>query len=102
VAGPAGANGATGPAGSTEPRERRGRWILGSGGSGGQQRHKRRRVPRRVQFIARSRHGVNGIHYASGLAYSIGARARASSAADGTNYMEGLVTGYSGTTLTVN
>jgi len=38
----------------------------------------------------------------AGLAYSAGARARASSAADGANYMEGLVTAYSGTTLTIN
>lgn len=38
----------------------------------------------------------------SGLAYSAGARVRASSAANGANYMEGLVTSYSGTTLTVN
>ena len=38
----------------------------------------------------------------SGLAYSVGARVRASSAADTSNYMEGLVTSYSGTTLTVN
>lgn len=36
------------------------------------------------------------------LAYTVGARVRASSAANGANYMEGLVTGYSGTTLTVN
>lgn len=38
----------------------------------------------------------------AGLAYTVGARVRASSAADGNNYMEGLVTAYSGTTLTVN
>ena len=38
----------------------------------------------------------------AGLAYSAGARARASSTADGGNYMEGLVTAYSGTTLTIN
>jgi len=36
------------------------------------------------------------------LAYSAGARVRASSAADGSNYMEGLATAYSGTTLTIN
>ena len=38
----------------------------------------------------------------SGLAYTAGARARASSAADGANYMEGLVTSYSGTSLAIN
>jgi len=38
----------------------------------------------------------------AGRAYSAGARARASSAADGTNYMEGLVTSYSGTSLVID
>lgn len=38
----------------------------------------------------------------AGLAYSAGARARAASAANGANYMEGLVTSYSGTTLVIN
>lgn len=37
----------------------------------------------------------------AGLAYSVGARVRASSAADPLDYMEGLVASYSGTTLTV-
>lgn len=37
----------------------------------------------------------------AGLAYQVGARVRASSAADGTNYMEGLVSAYSGTSLTI-
>lgn len=36
------------------------------------------------------------------LAYSVGARVRASSAADTANYMEGLVTSYSGTTLIIS
>ena len=38
----------------------------------------------------------------AGLAYSVGAFTRASSAANGANYMQGLVTAYSGTTLTIN
>jgi hypothetical protein len=38
----------------------------------------------------------------AGLAYTVGARVRASSNANGANYMEGLATAYSGTTLTVN
>jgi hypothetical protein len=38
----------------------------------------------------------------AGLAYTVGARARASSAAGPTNYVEGLVSGYSSTTLTIN
>lgn len=38
----------------------------------------------------------------SGLAYTAGARVRTSSAADTSNYMEGLVTAYSGTTLVAN
>ncbi len=38
----------------------------------------------------------------AGLAYSPGARARAAYASAGSSYMEGLVTAYSGTTLTIN
>jgi hypothetical protein len=38
----------------------------------------------------------------AGLAYTVGARARAASNATPTNWMEGLVTAYSGTSLTVN
>ena len=38
----------------------------------------------------------------AGLAYTAGARARASSAADGTNYMEGLVASYSDTVLAID
>lgn len=38
----------------------------------------------------------------SGLAYTAGARARASSAANTANYMEGLVTSYAGTSLAIN
>jgi hypothetical protein len=37
----------------------------------------------------------------SGLAYSVGARARASSSASPTNFVEGLVTAYSGTSMTL-
>jgi hypothetical protein len=38
----------------------------------------------------------------AGLAYSVGARARASSLSAPTNFMEGIITAYSGTTLTIN
>jgi hypothetical protein len=38
----------------------------------------------------------------AGLAYVVGSRVRAASAADPTNFMEGIVTAYSSTTLTVN
>jgi len=38
----------------------------------------------------------------SGLAYTVGARARSSYTSTPTNYMEGLVTSYSGTTLIIN
>lgn len=38
----------------------------------------------------------------AGLAYRAGARARASSTADTSDYMEGLVTSYSGATLTID
>jgi hypothetical protein len=37
----------------------------------------------------------------SGLAYSVGARARASSSASPTNFVEGLVTAYTGTSMTI-
>src|ERR1700687_6108527 len=38
----------------------------------------------------------------AGLAYVVGSRVRTASNANGANYMEGLVTAYAGTTLTVN
>jgi hypothetical protein len=38
----------------------------------------------------------------AGLAYVVGSRVRVASNANPVNYMEGLVTGYAGTTLTVN
>lgn len=38
----------------------------------------------------------------AGLAYSVGARVRVSASASPTNWAEGIVTGYSGTTLSVN
>jgi hypothetical protein len=37
-----------------------------------------------------------------GLAYTVGARARTSSNANGANFMEGIVTAYDGATLTIN
>lgn len=46
--------------------------------------------------------GTQTLTTQSGLAYSIGARARFSSTASPTNWMEGQVTAYSGTTLTIN
>jgi hypothetical protein len=45
--------------------------------------------------------GSKAFTTAAGLAYSAGARVRTSSAADPTNFMEGVVASYSGTTLTV-
>jgi hypothetical protein len=45
--------------------------------------------------------GAKTLTTQSGLAYSIGARARISSSSAPTNWMEGQVTGYSGTTLTI-
>jgi hypothetical protein len=38
----------------------------------------------------------------AGLAYTVGARARVSSNGSPTNWMEGIVTAYSGTSLTIN
>jgi len=45
--------------------------------------------------------GTKAFTVATGLAYSVGQRARAASAADTTNFMEGRVAGYSGATLTL-
>ncbi|HEY1215343.1 MAG TPA: hypothetical protein VGE93_17060, partial [Bryobacteraceae bacterium] len=38
----------------------------------------------------------------AGLAYQVGNYVRAASQANGTNFMEGLISGYSGTTLSIN
>lgn len=46
--------------------------------------------------------GSKAFTVAAGLSYSPGARARAASAADTSKWMEGIVTAYSGTTLTIN
>ena len=46
--------------------------------------------------------GVRAFVTQSGLAYSTGARVRASSNSNGANYMEGLITAYSGTGMIVN
>lgn len=46
--------------------------------------------------------GSKAFTVASGLSYSAGARARAASASDTAKWMEGVVTSYSGTTLTIN
>ena len=106
AAGPTGANGATGATGATGPAGSNGttgaagaigpNGVAGSSGTNG------------AGYFAASTSslavgsGSTAFTTQAGLAYSAGARVRASSAADGTNYMEGLVTAYSGTTLTVN
>ena len=93
-AGAAGAAGATGPAGPTGATGATG--SAGGSGSNG------------AGYFATSATSVaigtgsTAFTTQAGLAYSAGARVRASSTADGTNYMEGLATAYSGTTLTVN
>lgn len=45
--------------------------------------------------------GAKALTIAAGLAYSVGSRVRAASAADPTNFMEGPCTAYTGTTLTI-
>jgi hypothetical protein len=93
-AGPAGATGATGPAGPTGATGATGA-AGGTGASG-------------AGYLATSTTslgigtGSTAFTTQAGLAYGAGARVRASSAADGSNYMEGLATAYSGTTLTIN
>lgn len=46
--------------------------------------------------------GTKALATQAGLAYQVGARVRVSSAASPANYMEGLVTGYSGSSLTLD
>jgi hypothetical protein len=46
--------------------------------------------------------GAHSFTTQTSLAYTVGARARASSSASPTNYVEGLVTSYSGSTLIIN
>jgi hypothetical protein len=93
--GPAGASGATGATGPTGPAG--GAGAAGSAGPAGASG---------AGYLATSTTslvigaGSTAFTTQAGLAYGVGARVRASSAADGTNYMEGLATAYSGTTLT--
>jgi hypothetical protein len=85
VPGPPGATGATGPAGPAGPN--------GAAGSG---------------YLASSTTaltiniGARTFATQFGLAYSVGARARAASHSVPTNWMEGLVTAYTGSSLTIN
>ena len=58
------------------------------------------RQPRPVRW--RSATAAPASRRSRDLAYTVGARARAASNAAPTNYMEGLVTSYSGTTLVIN
>jgi hypothetical protein len=100
AAGAAGPTGATGGAGATGPTGPTGATgAAGAAGSSG---------TNGAGYFATSATsltigpGSAAFTTQAGLAYSAGARVRASSAADGTNYMEGLATAYSGTTLTIN
>jgi hypothetical protein len=96
-AGPAGATGAAGASGPTGPTGATG--ATGAAGSTGTSG---------AGYLATSTTslaigaGSTAFTTQAGLAYGAGARVRASSAADSTNYMEGLATAYSGTTLTIN
>ena len=83
--GPAGASGATGPVGPAG--------ASGATGPG-------YTATSATSFLIGT--GSKAFTTQAGLAYSVGARVRASSNATPTNFMEGLVTAYSGTTLTVN
>ena len=103
LAGNIGASGATGATGATGPQGAQGatgpqgaQGATGPSGAAG------------AGYAASSTSslaiagGSTGFTTQSGLAYSVGARVRASSNASSANYMEGLVTAYSGTSLTVN
>lgn len=115
--GPTGVTGATGPAGATGPTG-----PTGTAGAAGATGATGPTGPTGVTGITgpTGPTGATGPGYAAtsttslliavaskafttqaGLAYSAGARARASSAANTANYMEGLVSSYSGTTLTI-
>jgi len=86
-----GPGGATGPAGDTGPAGPTGPSGPTGAGYGG--------TSATSLVIAT---GTQTFTTQTGLAYSAGARVRANSAADGANYMEGLVTSYSGSLMTVN
>lgn len=81
VVGPTGATGATGATGST-----------GATGPG--------YTATSTTSIAIASSGSKAFTTQSGLAYTVGARVRATDAANTANWMEGLVSAYSGTTLT--
>jgi Collagen triple helix repeat (20 copies) len=89
--GPAGASGASGPAGTPGTPGASG--ASGPGGPG---------------YLATSTTsdtiglGSHTFTTQAGLAYTIGARARVASRSAPTNWMEGIVTAYSGTSLTIN
>jgi len=89
-----GISGATGPTGSTGPTGATG--ATGSAGATGAGYT----ATSTTSFAVGT--GSTSFTTQTGLAYSVGAFVRASSAANGANYMQGLVTSYSGTTLVVN
>ena len=95
--GPAGPTGAIGPAGSTGPAGATGAsgapGPTGAAGPG-------YAATSATSFVVAT--GSKSFATQSGLAYSIGVRARASSAGTPTTWMEGQVTGYSGSTLILN
>jgi len=96
-AGPAGATGATGATGPAGPAGAAG----AAGAAGGTGASGAGYLATSTTSLAIGT-GSTAFTTQAGLAYGAGARVRAASAADGTNYMEGLATAYSGTTLTIN
>jgi hypothetical protein len=110
--GPAGATGSTGPPGSTGPAGPTGTTgatgPTGPTGSTGPAGSIGPAGPTGAGYLATSATslaigtGSKTFTTQAGLAYTVGARARAASNATPTNWMEGQVTAYSGTTLTVN
>jgi hypothetical protein len=104
--GPAGPTGATGATGATGPQGPQGN--TGPAGPQGSQGLQGLPGPAGPGYQATSSTsltigtGSQTLTTQSGLAYTVGARARVASSTSPTNWMEGQLTAYSGTTLTVN
>lgn len=94
IAGPTGATGSQGIAGATGPTGATG--ANGSDGAAGAGYTATSTTSLLIAVASKT------FTTQSGLAYSAGARIRASSAANSANYMEGTVTSYSGTSLVVS
>jgi hypothetical protein len=105
-AGPTGAQGPVGPVGPTGPQGNAG--PTGPGGAQGVPGNAGPQGPAGPGYFATSLTSITiGIGSQTfvtqaGLAFQVGARARVTAAGSPTNYMEGQITAYSGTSMTIN